>query len=230
MELSEVGAPPWTVVVAHGQTGGRGRRGRPWTSAPGSGLWMSVLVGTPREGFALPLVVGACVADALDALGPGIRSALKWPNDVLVSGRKVAGILCEQRGGQAIVGIGVNLETPEMPDNETGYAAIGIQEVVGATVRASELCGAVLTRLRAALSEPSGYGWARGVFEARDALRGVQIVSETMGEGVGGGVTREGALILERSDGARVSVVSGSVRVRPGGPHFANEEEIGCNS
>ena len=119
LDLARSGAPEGSVVVADEQTAGRGRLGRAWVSAPGSGLWFSVLVRMapdPQRGL-LPLLAGVAVAEA--ARRHGVPAALKWPNDVVVDGdaldgspgpRKLAGILAETDGEDAVViGIGVNV-------------------------------------------------------------------------------------------------------------------------
>ena len=119
LERARAGAPEGTVVVADEQTAGRGRLGRSWASAPGEGLWFSVLLRMapePARGL-LPLLAGVAVAEAVRRRG--VEAGLKWPNDVVVEGsahdgtpgpRKLAGILAETDGGDGVVlGIGVNV-------------------------------------------------------------------------------------------------------------------------
>lgn len=221
-ELAQGGAGAWTVVVAGEQTAGRGRRGRPWRSSAGEGLWMSVLVDpAPTEGaFPLPLVVGTVVAEVLDASVEGLRCAVKWPNDILASGRKLGGVLCEARSGAAVVGIGINIGTPTLDDRPTDDDVAEPLEPVGLRALSPgtgfpalpELCGAVVTRLRAALEGAGPVGDVRERFRARDVLDGRTVRSETAGVGVARGVADDGSLLLERADGTRVHVVSGSVR------------------
>ena len=116
-DLAVQGAPEGTTVVAEAQSRGRGRRGREWSSVPGKGVYMSVLLrpGIPgTEAGLLAILGGVSVIRALETLE--LKDiALKWPNDVLAGGRKIAGILVEPRigGGQvefAVVGIGINVE------------------------------------------------------------------------------------------------------------------------
>lgn len=119
LALAAAGAPEGTVVVSDEQTAGRGRMGRTWVSAPGAGLWFSVLLrmdGTERRTAGLvPLMAGVAVADAVGRAG--VPAVLKWPNDVIVEHRaggagpgKLAGILAESDGaGAVVVGIGVNV-------------------------------------------------------------------------------------------------------------------------
>jgi len=118
--MARGGAPEGHLVWAGEQTAGRGRLARHWHSAPLAGLWFSVILRPQRaatELGALPLAVGAAVATVLDLRAPGLIG-LKWPNDVLLDGRKVAGILVEAHTtagivNDAVVGIGINLRRPE---------------------------------------------------------------------------------------------------------------------
>lgn len=116
-ELAAQGAPEGTVVVADRQTAGRGRRGRTWSSPPGRGIWCSLIVRPslgPGEWPRLVPWASVAVVRAILPFVPGASAGVKWPNDVLVNGRKVAGILLELgRGGDgapfAVVGIGLNV-------------------------------------------------------------------------------------------------------------------------
>lgn len=113
------GAPHGTAVYADAQTAGRGRRGRRWFSPPGHNLYLSVglrVPGVRAHVGRLPLAAGVAVAELL-AADAGLRPGLKWPNDVRVEGRKIAGILCEGVSHPGledvvVVGIGLNLNTP----------------------------------------------------------------------------------------------------------------------
>ncbi|MCW2745370.1 MAG: ligase [Mycobacterium sp.] len=113
-ERSRAGAPEGLVVLAEEQTAGRGRLDRRWTSPPGSGVTLSVLLRPApellaRRGGWLPLLAGLAVAAA--ARRCGVDAALKWPNDVLVGDRKLAGVLAEVVDGAVVVGIGLNVTT-----------------------------------------------------------------------------------------------------------------------
>ena len=108
--LSEGGAPEGLAAAARCQTAGRGRLGRSWESRKGDGLYVS-FVTLPLPGELLPLVpiaAGLSAAEAAEA-ETGLRVGIKWPNDLIVSGRKLSGILCEGAAGRAVCGIGVNL-------------------------------------------------------------------------------------------------------------------------
>jgi len=118
---AESGAPEGTVVVADGQTVGRGRMGRAWVSPAGLNAYLSILLMPrvePARVSTLPLVAGLAVALAIERIAPGLRPLVKWPNDILINGRKACGILCEleaetDRIRRVVCGIGVNLNQTE---------------------------------------------------------------------------------------------------------------------
>jgi len=118
-ELAEAGAPEWSLVAAGHQTAGRGRLGRAWSDVPGAALMFSFVLRPsldPEDAGLIPLLAGASMATAIDDVA-GIQVRCKWPNDLLVDGGKVGGILTESSvtGGRVrhvVVGIGVNLERP----------------------------------------------------------------------------------------------------------------------
>ncbi len=112
LRLARDGAPEGLVIAAEQQTAGRGRQGRGWQTEPGAALMFSLLVRPESVAQAamgwLPLLAGVATAAAVRVVA-GVRSQLKWPNDVLVTGGKLAGILAEQSGGAVVVGIGLNV-------------------------------------------------------------------------------------------------------------------------
>lgn len=118
---------PGDVFTADFQTAGRGRLDHKWQSPPGTNLMMSIVLpvaGLPPEQVAtLPLVMGLAVVRAISRIAPGATPALKWPNDVLIDGRKVCGILCERNGDNVISGIGVNVKRQEFPPELADRAA-----------------------------------------------------------------------------------------------------------
>lgn len=133
---AEAGAREGLIVVAGYQTRGRGSRGRTWAAPPGTGLLFSVLLRptrAPAEWATLTLVGALAVAEGLETLG-GLAPRLKWPNDVLLDGRKVAGLLAEARHGadpHVVLGLGVNLAQgpadfePGLADRATSLALAG---------------------------------------------------------------------------------------------------------
>jgi BirA family biotin operon repressor/biotin-[acetyl-CoA-carboxylase] ligase len=131
-DLLAAGGPEGQVLAAEEQTAGRGRMGRSWVSQPGAALTFSVLlrpepVPAGRRGW-LPLLTGVSVARAVRAV-TGLAATLKWPNDVLVGGRKLAGILAEQAAdGAVVIGVGVNVTTPAdaLPSGPGGLAGTSV--------------------------------------------------------------------------------------------------------
>lgn len=145
------GGPEGQVLVAEEQTAGRGRMGRSWLSQPGASLTFSVLlrpvtVPAGRRGW-LPLLTGVAVAAAVRATA-SVAATLKWPNDVLVGDRKLAGILAEQSGDAVVIGIGLNVAAPRdaLPVSPAGLQATSLL-AEGAEVARDALLVAVLRNL-----------------------------------------------------------------------------------
>jgi BirA family biotin operon repressor/biotin-[acetyl-CoA-carboxylase] ligase len=215
-ELAASGAEAYTVVVADEQTSGRGRRGAVWHSPAGCGLWMSVLLPTPgRDGhLGLPLLLGVAVAEAIEFGLPEVSVRIKWPNDLLIGGRKVGGILCEICEGGVVAGIGINLKRPAAGFPSGLDESVTALDVEGSNrLSASALCGEVLHRIKYMIPDPKRRAAALRCFGARDALAGRSVVAEREGPGRARGIDDLGALVLERGDGSRVRVISGSVRL-----------------
>ena len=201
-ELAIAGALHGTVVTADEQSAGRGRQGRAWTAPPRSAVLMSVVLRDLDETLPLSAAVAVCEAIPADA-------AIKWPNDVWIDGRKVAGILVEGRpqDGWAVLGMGLNVTTesfpPELADRATSLRLAGVSSSVEA----------VLAGLLRSLDE-----WLRApsdrVFEAwrsRDALKGDR-VRWSDGEGIADGIDDSGALVVQTSNGP-VTLDAGEVHL-----------------
>jgi BirA family biotin operon repressor/biotin-[acetyl-CoA-carboxylase] ligase len=185
-ELAGAGAPHGTLVTAGEQTAGRGRQGRTWTAPPGRALLMSlVLRDWPRL---LPLAAALAVAETA-----GESAQIKWPNDVTLDGRKVAGILAEGRTqeGWMVLGIGLNvaLRPDDFPPELRDTAATLGREPADVEATLHELLGA----LGAWLSVP--HDDVVTAFRARDALAGREI-SWADGSGVAEGIDGEGRLVV----------------------------------
>ena len=208
-ELAMGGAPHGTLVTAGEQSAGRGRQGRSWVGPPGRALLLSLVVRDPPS--LLPLVAAVAVADAC---GPGAQ--IKWPNDVLLDGRKVAGILVEGRPqeGWAVLGIGLNVAvTSEDLPEELRDRATGLG-------RAPHELEAVLVDLLAALERRLGEEQAATLdaWRRRDALTGREI-SWSGGRGTAAGVDDGGRLLVDVEGGDRVALDAGEVhlgRLPPG--------------
>jgi BirA family biotin operon repressor/biotin-[acetyl-CoA-carboxylase] ligase len=214
-ELAEQSAADGTVVVADTQTAGRGRRGRVWHDEPGDSLLMSVIVRSTLSVADLPklsLAAALAVAEAIEAT-TGLHARLKWPNDVLVNGRKLAGILLESRivaEPIVVAGIGINLRQQSFPE-ELAPAATSVDLEAGRAVGRGELLEAVLDafdRWRIRL-EREGFAPLRERWlELADTI-GRQV---TVGEhaGIAVDLACDGALVLQEAHGLR-HVVAGEV-------------------
>ena len=219
--LAAGGAPHGTVVTAGEQTAGRGRQGRVWTAPPNSSLLCSVVIRDPPR--LLPLAAGAAVAEAVDAAAgaaaaeavdaaprPARRACIKWPNDILVAGLKVAGILVEGRPQEhwAVVGIGVNLAVRErdFPPELAGRAGtLGLSpDQIEPTL---ETLLASLERWLVADPED-----LLAEVRARDALRG-RPVRWAGGEGRGDGIDGDGRLVVLTPARGRVTLDAGEVHL-----------------
>jgi BirA family biotin operon repressor/biotin-[acetyl-CoA-carboxylase] ligase len=204
-QLAGAGAPHGTVVTADEQSEGRGRQGRTWSAAPGRALLCSVVVRDPPA--LLPLVAGVAVADVI---GPDAR--IKWPNDVLVAGRKVAGILAEGRPqeGWAVVGIGLNvaLRMEDVPTELRSTAGtLGLEpDAIEPTLES------LLEQLERWVSTDAAM--VVEAVRARDALLGCE-VRWAEGRGVGAGIDGRGRLVV-RTDGGTVALDAGEVHLVPG--------------
>jgi BirA family biotin operon repressor/biotin-[acetyl-CoA-carboxylase] ligase len=200
--LAAAGAPHGTLVTAGVQTAGRGRQGRTWTAPAGSSLLMSLVL---REFDALlPLRAGLAVAEVA-----GVDARVKWPNDVLVESRKVAGILAEGRPqeGWTVLGIGLNaaLDLRALPAE--------LRDVAGTLGRLPRELEAVLAELLGTLSRWLDAGEIVDALRSRDALL-ERAVAWAGGEGVGAGIDDAGRLLVRVDGGAVVALEAGEVHLR----------------
>ncbi len=147
LDAARAGAPDGLVVVADHQRAGRGRLGRTWSAPPGASLLVSVLLrpGLPPDERHVVVVAAAVAMAEAVAVTTGVLADLKWPNDLLVGDRKLAGILAESVGDAVVVGIGVNLDWPEIPPELEGIATACNLEG-GDPVAREELLAAFLAR------------------------------------------------------------------------------------
>lgn len=203
-ELALGGAPHGTLVTAEEQSAGRGRQGRTWSAPPGRGLLLSVVLRNPPA--MVPLIAAVAVAEVC---GPAAR--IKWPNDVLLDDRKVAGILVEGRPqeGWAVLGIGLNVAVrPEDLPEELLETATGLGRQPGEVE-------AVLHELLAALDRRliETPGDTLAAWRDRDALRGRPIAWHG-GAGTAAGVDDDGRLLVRTTDGGTVALNAGEVHLR----------------
>jgi BirA family biotin operon repressor/biotin-[acetyl-CoA-carboxylase] ligase len=222
-ELAAAGAPHGTVVTADEQTEGRGRQGRSWTAPPGKALLYSAVL-RPLEDrhMTLPLAVPLAVCEAAEELEPGTRCGVKWPNDVLVDGRKLAGVLIEARpqDGWAVVGVGLNFAVapeefpPELRD--TAVSILSARPTDPAVPSASH--AAIRNRAKESLDRwlarwvAADVDEVLGAWRERDALRGREVAWDG-GSGVADGIDDRGYLVVVTAAGDRVAIGAGEVHL-----------------
>ena len=215
-------AAPLLLIAEH-QSAGRGRAGRSWLSSPEGSLTFSLawrFDGGPQALLGLPLAVGVALADTLGTLGQQVQ--LKWPNDVLKDGDKLAGILIETQsapdgGTWCVIGIGLNLLMPDEMEAQLGRSAAGMPWL--AQMDRDALMAALLDGLAGCLREFTARGFA--AFSARWNLRhawqGETVVLLDQGvvlhEGRAAGVDDSGRLLLDTSEG-RIAIMAGDVSLR----------------
>jgi BirA family transcriptional regulator, biotin operon repressor / biotin---[acetyl-CoA-carboxylase] ligase len=214
--LRDASLPEGAVAVTEHQTAGRGREGRQWDDVPGQSLLVSLLLrppgGLPTQ--QLSLVAGLAVAEAIDAVA-GSVTEVKWPNDVLLGGRKVAGVLLESTEEAVICGIGVNVGQSE---SELPAAApiprASLLVVTGREHDRAALLVELLERLQRRYDEWIDLGLALFLpeLERRDWLRG-KAVSVGGVAGTAAGIAADGRLRVLAEDGSETLVASGEVEL-----------------
>lgn len=219
--------PEGAVIVADHQTSGRGRRGRSWYSASGSGIWMSVLLRpelVPAQAGILTLMAAVAVRQAVLAV-TGVQLRIKWPNDLLAADRKVCGILIElaadhERIASAIVGIGINVRQPteRFPPDVTAVAGT-LEQACGRTVSrprlVAALCGTLehyYELIRSGDIQPVLAGWRAGADWLGDSVTVHLPAGRLVGEAVD--IAADGSLLIKTGDGNTRSVYAGDVSLR----------------
>lgn len=224
----EAPAPGWfRVALTDNQTAGRGRHGRRWSSPPGSGLCLSIaytFAEQPGDLAALTLAIGLGVVEALEDLGAqGVQ--LKWPNDLIANDGKLGGILTETQplpgGAIAVVsGIGLNIDLPEpfdLPDKLDGpQHVIDLAGFTDSVPPLNQLAACLINRLcmTCVTFEQGGFPAFAERWSGRDWLLGRALVVTTPGQqvaGIGAGVARDGALLVDTGGGSVSRVTSGTV-------------------
>lgn len=213
-----------TVALAHAQTAGRGRAGRSWKALPGASLCLSL--GLPLAGYQLPflpLCVGVAVAQLLEQFGVGVQ--LKWPNDVMVAGKKLGGVLCESfqtpSGAITVIGLGLNIQPVEVPQALSGAGATSLSQWVDAAALppVRELAQACVFSILQQLDSAQDQGIAAlfNAFTQRDAWLGkdVAVLDEGMVlfSGRAMGIDENGAYLINTPSGLR-AVVAGDLSLR----------------
>jgi BirA family biotin operon repressor/biotin-[acetyl-CoA-carboxylase] ligase len=229
-QLAAEGAVEGTVVIAEAQSKGRGRLGRTWVSPPLRNLYVSIVLRPPIavvEAAQLTLVAGLATAEAVSEWAPS--ATIKWPNDVVIDGRKIAGILTEMEADEGrvrfvILGIGVNLNAAaedfpdELRDKATALCAAA-GRFIDRTAFAERLLSCIEDRYTLFLAR--GFAAIRPLWERRSCLTGRSVQIDGGGQrcaGVVTGISDDGALLVRDAAGSEVRVVAGDVTVVDGYP------------
>ena len=209
--LAANGAADGTAVVTDTQTHGRGRRGRVWLDTPGESLLLSVVLRTSLPLARLPtlsIAAGVAVAEALNE-SAGVEARVKWPNDVVIGARKVAGVLLERHGDAVILGIGVNVAQASVRAHLAPQAtSVAIE---GGRADREAILGAVLNavgRWRTRL-EREGFAPVRARWTELASMLGRRITADGVA-GTAIGLDADGALLVETDAGA-TRVLAGDV-------------------
>lgn len=224
-QLALEGADEGVAVLAYEQTAGRGRQGRQWSSPAGEGLYVSVILRpqtSPADSSVITLAAAVAVAETL-SLDFKTKADIKWPNDVLVSGKKICGILVEsaiERGSMqfAIMGVGVNLAQEEFPEEIRDIATSLLIES-GRRVAPDDFALPLLARLDqwygSAMSAPSEViaRWESMSSYARGCEVRIESEDEVI-EGITRGLAPSGAIKVEIDGGKLREIVSGEIKLR----------------
>lgn len=224
---AQKGAPDGTVVIAEEQTSGKGRLSRPWTSTAYKGIWMSIIMRptlTLQQAPQMTLVAAVALTRAIEEV-TAIQAQIKWPNDILIEGKKVTGILTElqadpDRIKAIIIGIGINVnqEQTDFPEDLLPIAT-SLKMVLGESVNRAKLIAKTLQYLEqfTQLYETHGFGPVKLLWEGYSNTVGKRIravmINETI-EGVALGISEEGMLEVQLDDGTVRGIYSADIEIQ----------------
>lgn len=225
-KLAEAGAPSGTLVVAESQNAGKGRRGRSWSSPPGSSIYMSVLLRpdiSPQCASAVTLLAGMATARGIREK-TGLPVQIKWPNDLVIDGRKICGILTEMSAEMEqihyiVTGIGINVNQQEFPE-EISRTATSLYLTSGKAFRRSEIIACTIhwfERYYEKFASACDLSALKEEYESMLANMDREVaVLDPAGEyrGICRGIDKDGELLVECRDGSIRRVLSGEVSVR----------------
>ena len=222
--LAKEGASEGTLALAEFQSAGRGRLGRSWEVPEGTSVMMSILLRPkfePQYAPTLTLVMGMAVAKAVKSLGFDV--SIKWPNDVVVSHKKICGILTEMgvRDGKidyAVIGVGINVNIREFPE-EMADKATSLYLESGREFDRSQIPGLVMEAFEEYYEKFAATCDLSGLKEEYESIlanynQPVRVLAKEPYEGVARGITDGGELLVEKTDGTIVAVSAGEVSVR----------------
>ena len=222
--LAKEGASEGTLALAEFQSAGRGRLGRSWEVPEGTSVMMSILLRPkfePQHAPTLTLVMGMAVAKAVKNLGFDV--SIKWPNDVVVSHKKICGILTEMgvRDGKidyAVIGVGINVNIKEFPE-EMADKATSLYLESGKEFDRSQIPGLVMEAFEEYYEKFAATCDLSGLKEEYESIlanynQPVRVLAKEPYEGVARGITDGGELLVEKTDGTIVAVSAGEVSVR----------------
>ncbi len=218
---AEAGAPHGMAVLDDEQTAGRGRLGRTWHSPPGQNIYLTLILRPEAPvGPKVAMLVPLAVAQAVEELFP-LRVGIKWPNDVWIGQRKLAGMLVESeiRGTEtlySLVGIGLNVNMDVEAVPELADIATSLRRELSREVPREEVLASLLNHLEALYEAPAEEVWRRWRERLITLGRAVVVrAGHQVTEGVAEDVDREGRLLLRCPDGALVAIEAGDVTLRP---------------
>ena len=224
--LARDGAPEGSIVLADEQTGGRGRLGRAWQSPAGTGIWMSLILRPEiplQKAPQLTLLIAVAASKAIEKV-TGLEAAIKWPNDLLINGKKTAGILTELQAEadsihSVIVGIGMNVNQESKHfSEEIAQIATSLAIEGGKTYKRAEVIGYLLQEIDSLYHQylQNGFGVIKLLWEARAFSLGKRITARSVTGSITGyakGITDEGVLLLEDDTGRVHSIYSADIEI-----------------
>lgn len=221
--LKEVlkGAPGGTAIIAEAQEQGKGRLDRSWIS-PAGGIYVSIILYPPRELISLlTMIASLAVTDCIREVS-GIQADIKWPNDIMIDGKKVGGILARSgssplKGCYAILGIGINADIDIMQQTEIADIATSLSSVAGESVSRQKVICNLLESFEKwyqalAAGHPVWEDW-----RDRMITLGKQVTvkaGDAVYEGIAETVSRDGSLLVRRADGELIAIPAGDVTLR----------------
>jgi BirA family biotin operon repressor/biotin-[acetyl-CoA-carboxylase] ligase len=222
--LAAAGCGPGTLVVADHQTAGQGRYGRYWHSEPDCGLYASIVLRPTLSSSSLPvlmLALGLATAEAI-ARSTGLACDLRWPNDVLIHDKKVAGILVQLQERFVIAGVGINVNHAEFPP-DLAHLATSLRLASGHEQSREDLLIALLPAVESfcrMLVDGGKDAILNMFYRASTYARGKRVVVEAVDgsiEGTTAGLDPSGFLMIEQDDGTKRLIVAGGVRASSAG-------------